>query len=332
MIDAPKLNVPYGAKPEKYAGNLAKLIIPAANFLNESADFGWLADLIEQLDLPCIVFGLGAQSEDQRYFPVLKEGTQRFLLAASKRTTYLGVRGEFSKLVCRAYGVDNVEVMGCPSILLNPNKRMGEAIQEKWKNSLTRIAVHAVYTKENTRVSEQFIFDQIQKIPGSAYIIQRPVQFIKEILGEEKNSKEIEYFLKCAQFIDPASSLDDFKLKLHKYSYIPYSVDSWVSYLMHFSHAIGTRIHGTILSLSGEIPAICIHHDTRTRELCDTLMVPSIAASSFQKNKTLLDIFEETQINGIEFDQNRIRIAQKNMNLIKLMDLKPSKHLVGLVT
>src|SRR5215213_2298254 len=40
------------------------IAIPAANFIYEHFDFGYLADFIERTKLPCLMVGIGAQSSD----------------------------------------------------------------------------------------------------------------------------------------------------------------------------------------------------------------------------------------------------------------------------
>jgi hypothetical protein len=90
-------------------------IIPAANFLNKDADLSQLAELVRELDRPCLVFGLGAQSEQENALPALKPGTLDFLKEVSKRTPTIGIRGEFTRNLCNTLGVENTTVLGCPT-------------------------------------------------------------------------------------------------------------------------------------------------------------------------------------------------------------------------
>lgn len=93
------------------------ILIPAANWLNGHADFGELAAGIEASGLPCVIVGLGAQSRSRKNYPRLPEGTQRLLHVIAERSHSISVRGEYSADMLASYGVKNVTVTGCPSLL-----------------------------------------------------------------------------------------------------------------------------------------------------------------------------------------------------------------------
>ncbi|MBN8921187.1 MAG: polysaccharide pyruvyl transferase family protein, partial [Rhizobiales bacterium] len=94
------------------------VVISAANFLFSGFDFGAFADLIETVDLPCLMVGLGAQAPSAGGMPDIKPGTQRFVRAIAARTNRIGVRGAFTAEVLAKLGVKNAEITGCPSFYL----------------------------------------------------------------------------------------------------------------------------------------------------------------------------------------------------------------------
>ena len=55
--------------------NVDFICIPAANFLNATANLDWLAKLIRELDKPCIVVGRGAPSARENTIPEQRPGT-----------------------------------------------------------------------------------------------------------------------------------------------------------------------------------------------------------------------------------------------------------------
>lgn len=115
------------AKPESknFKDKIDLIVIPAANWLQPRYDFSWLADFIEEMDKPCLMIGLGAQSHDDNKIPSLSTGTLRMLKAISKRTPYIGVRGDFTYKVCKKHDIENVKVMGCPSLFINNSNTLG---------------------------------------------------------------------------------------------------------------------------------------------------------------------------------------------------------------
>lgn len=316
---------PFGAKSDHLRGKVDKLVIPAANFLNSSSDFRWLAELIDDLDLPCVILGLGAQSE-RGEMPELKDGTIRFLKALSAHTPYMCLRGEFTRQVCEHYSINNVKVMGCPSILLSSNLHLGQSIESDWNRAFEKIAVHAANIKNPLKPVERYLFQILFKKQSSAYFVQRPAEFIKLVFNEELSENELSYLKKCHDFLASDFNFEEFKLVMKKYIKIPYSIDSWLFELRSFSHAIGTRIHGTIMSTTAELPAICITHDTRTKELCDALVIPHIDSQKIAGTESLSEIFDSLRMDGASFDKNRVRLAIMIKHLFKQVDIIPSKH------
>jgi len=102
--------------PEEVRERHDGVIVPAANWLSASSDFGGLASLIEKADLPTTIVGLGAQSFNGQP-PILSEGTLRLVKVIAERSKNLSVRGPFTAEVLAHYGINNVVVTGCPSLL-----------------------------------------------------------------------------------------------------------------------------------------------------------------------------------------------------------------------
>lgn len=317
----------FGARQEFFKREeIDGICIPAANFLNESADLGWLAKIIEYIDKPVFVLGIGAQSEHEDRIPVLKQGTIDFLKSAAVRTPFICVRGHFSKKVCETYGVNNVKVLGCPSLFTNNNINLGNEIKERWNKPIEKIVIHAASIKQHVQNAERMLFSKLL-IPGfSSYVLQRPAELIKICLGEELSDSEKLYVKKINQFLSPDLNFLSFKNIIRSKGFIPYSVDSWRFFLRTHTHSLGTRIHGAMMSLSAGLPTICITHDTRTRELCDVMHVPNIPHNQVNKFTSLSDIFNyvDNSFDPVAFEENRIFIARQYIELLSQIELEPS--------
>ncbi len=347
LFDEEMVLFPYGSKPDNYIGQLDFIVIPAANWLSVGQDFTWLATFIEAVDVPCLVFGLGAQSESTDNFPVLEKGTLDLLNVLSKRTPYLAVRGGYTKKLCKNLGINNVEALGCPSILTSPNQNLGEVVASKWARKPDKVAIHGLNLKPNIQFVEQYLFNLLEEIKGSSYIIQEPRSFIRlmtqEGLTEEDNKllKQAYHYLVLKKsdqsimqvlrrYVCPDYSnfsYDHFIRVLRASSYVPFSLNAWANYLFYHSHAVGTRIHGSIISLTAEIPSICIPHDTRTRELCHIMKIPALLLDQEVMPKSVDAMFSEVHFNAEIFDENRRDLAIKNADMIQQVGLKISPHL-----
>ena len=332
LLDEEIILFPFGSKPDEYIGKLDFIVIPAANWLNAGQDFGWLATFIEEVDVPCLIFGLGAQSETEEQFPSLKEGTLRFLSALSKRTPFLAVRGEYTKNFCNHLGIKNVEALGCPSILTSPNKELGKCIKQRWETTIDKVAIHGLNLKHNTHDIEPYLFNILNTLRGSSYIIQEPRYFIRIMTQEELSDKDRESLQQAHQFLNSNLSYDNFIKQLRESCYVPYSLNSWVNYISYHSHSIGTRIHGSIISLTAEIPSICVTHDTRTKELCEIMEIPNLPCNTTIFDQSpIQEIFSQVTIHASKFDANRKYLARKNSELIKQAGLTTSRHLNSLL-
>lgn len=317
LVEGKKVLVPFGAKPEDFRGKIDLLLIPAANWLNQRQDFGWLADLVEELAVPTVVLGLGAQSDKQDEFPQLKPGTQRFLQAASKLAPFIAVRGEYTARACKSYGIDNVEALGCPSILLNRKMDLGSEIEKKWNRTVDRLAIHSLNIKPHSAAAERRLLRWALERNDADLILQAPRELVMVVANEqlpEAADREID---RLDRVLQSDISREVLQSAVKRRGYIPFSADSWRFFLSFFSHSVNTRIHGTVMSLMAEVPSICFLHDTRTRELCDVLGIPSLESHLAEQFDTPEDLFAAVRFDGSAFDTNRAELMTRNLALLK---------------
>ena len=257
------------------------IIMPAANWLNETTDLGGLAQQLEEADLPCVIVGLGAQSETPNTIPKLLPGTERLVKVISERCRSLSVRGTFTAEVLEHYGVKNVTVTGCPSLLW----KVTEPVQLTKKDVLPEsISVHtnmsqyslAVLT-ENRRgneVSRTLLRQAFER--DWWYVAQSELPCMYFALGrhdEEGMHERNVTHLKKIYATEDVSRLESY---LTRKSKVFFDVESWLAFLSQRDFSIGTRIHGTIAALLAGTPAVLLTHDTRTTELADAMNIPRI--------------------------------------------------------
>ncbi|WP_444888130.1 polysaccharide pyruvyl transferase family protein [Microbulbifer sp. JMSA008] len=316
----------WNENPQKLRQKIDLIFIPAANFLSEQNDLSILANLIKECDLPCLIFGLGAQSESENIIPKLKSGTVDFLNEVSSRTPFIGVRGDFTEKVCRRYGVDNVKVVGCPSIFINGDRELGFRLEKRFLEPISKVVVHAACLKEQIReVEREFV--RYVKLYNGKYILQRPPELIQILNREVLTASQEEYTKKFAKFCYPDLDYGEFLQEIRRSALYFTDANAWLAYLKTYSHAIGSRIHGTILPLSSGVPSVCITHDTRTRELSKKLMVPNLSSEEFLRVRcSLRDIFSSVKFKGDDFEDNRTTIAKDYNSIFQAVGLIRSKH------
>ena len=94
-----------------------------------------------------------------------------------------------------------------------------------------------------------------------------------------------------------------------------------------FDFVVGPRIHGVILGLQTGIPSLCIVHDSRTLELCQTLKVPYVMAGDIIKGVSLAELWEKTNFNAEEFEENRTILAGKFCRFFENNNIKYSSFM-----
>ncbi|KQW61016.1 polysaccharide pyruvyl transferase family protein [Ensifer sp. Root127] len=269
----------YSFDPKEVAERHDGIIVSAANWLSSSFDMTPLVELIEQTQLPVIIVGIGAQSPNASVIPKLTESTERLVRIASDTSATISVRGDFSAHVLERYGIKNVRVTGCPSLLWH----YGAPISVEKKTSIPKkLTLHSTrhdlgflrqqHTPEHRlnlhlyRVAIRQKHDLVlqSETPDMAAIIGDTVtEAMTRELYEVYGGLEHEI---VAKFLSQNGKLF-------------FGVEQWVSYLSQRDFVVGTRIHGCVASILAGTPTLLIAHDSRTEEMAVTLGVPFIRVS-----------------------------------------------------
>lgn len=294
----------------KAAGDLA--VMTAANQLGPHADLAKVAEKLASTDQKLVVLGLGAQSTIDGAIPDLPQGTLDFLAEARRHAPASGpnitVRGPFTKKVLDHYGFgDCAEVMGCPSLFINPNPRLGQLIARNLRRP-QRIAVAAgSYTRPNHREVERKLVQLVTQTSGS-YVGQHPLQMVQLTRGEAKRLSSADLG-KSRDYLMPDASLPRFIRWTRRHGNVFFDIPSWMEHYRHFDLVTGMRIHGVMVALQAGVPALCIVHDSRTLELCETMMVPHVRADALPENLSPQAMMDLVRFDAAAFDANRQRLA-----------------------
>jgi hypothetical protein len=332
LFDAEPHLVGWHTRKSELPDDIAALVIPAANFIHGDITLTPLVELVRAVDKPVFLLGIGAQAEREDEPLTPGPGVLEFLQEVSARTPTICLRGDFTQRVCEGFGIGNTQVLGCPSILTNPDPNLGRTLAAR----IARIgdgpvSVAAACVKGQLRSVERELMRLVQLRPGSGYVVQRPIEFIKIIRGEDLTEQEASDFQRAAAFYDLPGGRVALASFLRIAGYVPDSVDSWLHWQQRFSASVNTRIHGTVMSVMAGVPGICIGHDTRTTELAKRLRLPLLSMQAFIGSRySLRDQFAESGFSGEAFDQNRAETAAAYVRILAEIGLPPSRHLLSL--
>ena len=222
-----------------------------------------IINFISKLNKPVIIAGLGANSFngfDANFHQKLQSELVEFLKFLSDHCTKIGIRGHFTEEVLHNLGIDNVCVIGCPSYY------------ESGKNRIIK--------KQNITSEKSVLLSQYNIFKNS------DMHSIMQDFQEENIIKLIAYNRYEGHF-----SSKQIKNIYNKKYMVFSNIQDWKNFVKQFRFVIGTRVHGSILSLNSGVPALCTNSDSRATEMCSLLKIPQIKGIAVTSFNDVLDIY-----------------------------------------
>ncbi len=314
------------------AGDLA--VVPAANQLGPHADFGGLATKFEEISKKIVMIGLGAQTNLNGEPVPVPEGTLRWVRSVVDKSPQGGkniaVRGEFTANVLRENGFgDSVEVLGCPSLFINSDPKLGEKIQRDQVKSPKYISVPSGHQNWTWLSKLETSLAHLADVTGGTYIAQSPIEMVQLLRGEAQNLS-LESLQKCRDYARPDMELGEFREWARRHGRVFVNVDDWMEHYRRFDLVIGARIHGVMLAIQAGVPGICVVHDGRTLELCETMKVPYILAKDYMNGVSRSDVQKLMDIDWQAFDVRRKELAGKYIKFLQNNGLKPAEYVLDI--
>ena len=124
----------------------------------------------------------------------------------------------------------------------------------------------------NSRKLEQALADIVESTSG-LYIAQSEIDMIRMARGEWDEMDEAT-FRTLRDYIRPGLSDDEFRLWCKRYATCFIDATSWMEAMRKFDFVAGPRFHGVMLAMQAGTPGGVIAHDSRTLEMCETMLIP----------------------------------------------------------
>jgi hypothetical protein len=242
-----------------------------------------LNSFVEKIDVPLVVFSLGANSFtgwDAELHSKLNPGLVRFLHLLADRTVSLGIRGAFTAEVLTKLGIRNFQITGCPSYFECGRGR--RVFKPKWEPNRkvlatglfsTADAAELHYVLQSEPVLLKALFNGVRELtPTDTELLDASYPGYRESVTKALRDERV------SLFFDPSR---------------------WKAFIARkFSYAIGTRLHGSIIALNAGIPALVTNGDMRAREVTEYLgipLCPGICGCDF----SLRELYEEMDIDAM---------------------------------
>lgn len=220
-------------------------------------------------DKPLIPISIGLQANEFKKEFSLRPKMVDLFKAMQERTT-LAVRGAYTAEILDAHGVQNVRIIGCPSIYQIP------LFDGALESLLKAVDVgEGIDATANFRTFDSPLTDSERAF--LQYATQNCTGFIEQVISDS---------------LDPTDADPKLLSWLAKNSHAFFDLESWVRHNKRYNFSIGLRFHGNVAALLGGMRALFVTIDSRTREMTKFLGLPSLAINEFDASKPLRDYYD----------------------------------------
>jgi len=326
---------PWEASPEVLRERCDIIVMACANQLGPHSNLEQLAITFERAKLPILAIGLGAQARGLGATVELTAGTRRWLdvvaAHAPANAPNIGVRGEFSRQQVELNGQrDRAMVTGCPSNLINPNPSLANQIDERHRlGRIERVAVPAgLHHWVKLAKIEQVLADVVEQTSG-LYIAQSEIDMIR-MARADWDKMDDATFRSLRNYVRPGLSDDDFRLWCKRHATCFIDAASWMESMRTFDFVAGPRFHGVMLAMQAGTPGGVIAHDSRTLEMCETMVIPVRMHDDMPASFAASDLPSLFEFEAAAYDRRRSELANRYVDMLTGAGITPSVGLLGL--
>lgn len=304
--------VGFGFDPEVINQTYDALLIPAANWLNAGANWQFLIDLLEKVEIPVITIGLGLQAATEDLDAVrVSDSAVALARLMSAKGAFISTRGTFTRDWLASIGISNVVATGCPSLYMRFQPD-------------TLVPAHDMVVVQSTRYanSQKFIdtgglnanlFDLAARL-DAAMIFQSEMEEIDLLVygaASDARTKASTALLPRLYGMQDMAQFEDW---LARRGRVYFDVDEWATFVAGSAGVIGTRLHGTIMALNNGRPGVLIGHDSRTSELIRFAGIPTVAPETdfrAMKADEVQRILSEADVDGFRDRRRRNAVVYR---------------------
>lgn len=294
------------------------ILLGAANFINPAWNFDIVTANLKKLNMPIVVFGLGAQAPDSNVENlVLTESNINFANTLSYYCKSIGVRGAYTAEILNSIGVKNTTIIGCPSYYLCNNANF--RIEKKVVDNILDLNVAVNYTNL-TKPFEQSILKLAHKYNTD---IIGQMEYVEDIWSKNIDPKSCHKDLYTSSIFKESlfkkvlnTDIDSIKSFLKDHFYQFYNPAKWITHMKSYDFVFGSRIHGAISAVQAGVPALLVVHDSRTKELADFLNIPYITPKDITDPLYLSHLYDRT-----DYSQFNAKYHEKFINFQQFLKI-----------
>lgn len=270
---------------DRYNAEYDYCFLRGSNYIHGSMEWENAIPVLEQLKIPVLAFGIGAQAPSTGKMQ-LSDTTKRVLRLIADRSESLGVRGEFTAEVLWDLGVKNARVVGCPTLYRNndPELRVTLPKLEEVRDLVftLRREVSGSYASDIQRYLTLH-HDSIVELARRFNVIvsaQGEIEEKKILWGTAEQREEAMAQLAHEKWF---TGPDDPMVQLYRDKLFYSDVVAEYEQLMRAQDLVlGYRLHGNLMALANGVPSVYFTYDSRTAEFVNTYRIPAFDVFSGQ--------------------------------------------------
>jgi len=320
-------------KREQWEGDesLSAFYIATGPIFNPEVSYnGYFTTLLSEVERPTILVGAGVGGDYGEFqcattmIPKELELLDVIHDRIKKYGGFVGLRGECAYSLVKKYGYTGFYKLGCPSLFINTHKNLGKKLEVKY-NSL----VAAVKAKDAQKL-------RIAVAMPDRYT-KKVVPFLTKILVEFPNSILVHQQTNGDSILEHACKQMNIT-KPSRPSYMFYDALDWRQFSASMDLVISARIHGSMIAIAAETPAMLIPVDMRVLELGEAMHIPHIMPNDLPEddsNGVIEDLSGavsalKRQFNGKTFDNQRSAYAATYKELFSKVGLRLNPAIANL--
>lgn len=240
------------------------------NAIRPRFDLTAFAMLVEALDTPFVVLGIGLQNPLSVTPDAIPAGSWRFLEVVNRKALFFGVRGRETLAWLHANGLAGAQVLGCPSLFLYPANFLGIKPPQL---SPAPFAITAGQL-QSPQGRAQVLFSLFRDSAGH-YVLQSEMpQLVQSLARKEVLLDDATGRVDAAICRRVFTRLHGAEPPFKSYWYFQ-TMDAWRVFCARADYYLGDRLHGGIVAMQAGVPAIILWQDLRVRELTALCAIPN---------------------------------------------------------
>lgn len=263
---------------DRYNAEYDYCFLRGSNYIHGSMEWENAIPVLEQLKIPVLAFGIGAQAPSTGKMQ-LSETTKRVMRLIADHSVSLGVRGEFTAEVLWDLGIKNARVVGCPTLYRNNNPELRVTLPKLEDVRDTVFTLRREVSGSYASDIERYLtlhHDTIIELAKRFNVIvsaQGEIEEKKILWGTPEQREEAMAQLAHEKWF---TGPDDPMVRLYREKLFYSDVVAEYEALMRAQDLVlGYRLHGNLMALANGVPSVYFTYDSRTAEFVDTYRIPA---------------------------------------------------------